>query len=433
MFKVKPSQIYILIIAIITIGNACTSRDSLNVTQWRGPDRTGIYNEPELMQEWPEEGPELLWSYDSLPSGYASMSVFDSIVYTTGKEDSMDVVLAINPDGTLKFQTPFGRAWHQSFPDSRCTPTINNGKLYVISGGGDIACLNQEDGQIIWKINGYEEFESKTGIWGFSESPLIVDDKVIFTAAGDRTTIVALNKETGETIWESESLNDTTAYASPILINENGKDIIINVLANYLLGVEASNGDILFKINYAEISNDSSVAYWSGGPYTNTNTPIYKHKQIYVTSGYNHVGVKFQLSNDLTEIKVAWIDTALDVHHGGAVLVDGYIYGSNWVTNRTGNWCCLNWDTGEIMWETTWQGKGSIIANNDMLYLYEEWKGHAGLAKASPDSFHIISSFQVELNKGWHWAHPVISNGILYLRNTKALMAYNIKEKLINN
>lgn len=399
-----------------------------DLTQFRGNDRNGIFHEENLLEVWPENGPELLWSAINLPNGYGTVSVKDGIVYATGREGKIDYLLAIKPDGTIKYKVPVGKAWNKSFPESRCVPTIHDGKLYTISGLGEIYCLRLVNGEVVWSVNGYEKFEGKTGDWGYSESPLIVDDKLIYSPGGEKTTIVALDKNNGETIWQSESLDDLSGYASPILVEENGKKIIINVMGHHVLGVDASNGEILFKYKYSEVENAAALKVWPDAPIANTNNPIYHNKQLYITSGYNHVGVKFQLSDDFKNIEIAWIDPVLDIHHGGAVLVDGYIYGSNWINNGNGNWCCINWETGEKMWEEKWFNKGSIIANKNMLIVYDEKTGHVGLIKANPEKFELISSFKVPLGKGPHWSHPAISNGVLYIRHMDALMAFDIKK-----
>jgi outer membrane protein assembly factor BamB len=96
----------------------------------------------------------------------------------------------------------------------------------------------------------------------------------------------------------------------------------------------------------------------------------------------------------------------------------------------TGNWCCIDWKTGKKVWEQSWNGKGSIIAADGMLYIYDERQGNVGLVKAIPEKFDLVSSFKItQGNAGPFWAHPVIRNGILYIRHTNALMAYNVKAK----
>jgi len=122
-----------------------------------------------------------------------------------------------------------------------------------------------------------------------------------------------------------------------------------------------------------------------------------------------------------------WVDTTLDCHHGGVVVVDGYIYGANWKSNKSGNWVCLDWDSGKVMYEKEWICKGSITYADGMLYCYEEKKGTVALVKASPDGFNVISSFEVPKGTGEHWAHPVVCDGRLYIRHGDALMVYDVR------
>jgi outer membrane protein assembly factor BamB len=149
---------------------------------------------------------------------------------------------------------------------------------------------------------------------------------------------------------------------------------------------------------------------------------------IYFTIGYDISGKMIRMAEDLKSADVVWPNNVLDVHHGGVVLVDGYIYRANWLNNGNGNWCCIDWKTGKKMLEVPWNCKGSIIAAEGLLYIYDEKKGNVGLLKATPDKFDLISSFRVtQGNNRPFWAHPAIRNGILYLRHTKALLAYDMR------
>jgi len=132
-------------------------------------------------------------------------------------------------------------------------------------------------------------------------------------------------------------------------------------------------------------------------------------------------------ADDAASVNLQYVDTILDVHHGGAVRLGNYIYGANWEHNRMGRWVCLDWSTGKVTYETEWYNKGSIISAEGMLYCYDEKTGHVGLVKANPEKFEVISEFEITHGTGPHWSHPVIKNGILYIRHTDALMAFNIK------
>ncbi|HCT31293.1 MAG TPA: alcohol dehydrogenase [Bacteroidales bacterium] len=416
-------NIYLGITFFILFINAFSQETS----EWRGVGRTGVYHETGLLKVWPESGPQLLWSNDRLPSGYSSMSIANNSIYLTGLKDGIDMLITLDMNGQEKWQIPIGKAWMDSFSDSRSTPTVEGDRIYASSGMGEIICADANDGKLIWKVDGMKEFEGRTGSWGYSESLLLVDNKVIFTPCGEKTTIVALDKKTGETIWQSKSLKDTCAYVSPLLVKENGKDLIITITGTYLIVVDASNGDILSSVNYAGLKNENSLKVWPGAPYTNTNTPIYKDYKIYITGGYDHVGALYALSNDFKTLTLEWTDETLDVHHGGIVLVNGYIYGSNWINNRIGKWCCIDWNTGRTMFEKEWKTKGAIIANDGMLYCYDEKNGTVGLVEATPNDFKVVGSFQVPMGKGPCWSHPAIKDGVLYVRRGNALMAYKIK------
>lgn len=423
----KKSKLAFILLLIIPTFYQCNNNSE--TSQWRGPNRDGIYEETNLLKEWSENGPELLWSAEKLPEGYSSVSIANGLVYSTGIRDTIDILFAVDMQGNVKWEVPIGTSWNISFPPSRCTPTVENDKIYATSGSGDVTCFNATTGELIWKVEASKKFEGTFGDWGIAESPLIFNDKLIFCPGGTKTTMVALNKNTGETIWQSECLLDTPAYSSPILATINETQVILSVLSRNFLGVNAETGKILFHTDYASINNEQAVKVWPGAPFTNTNNPIYKDHQVFITSGYNHVGVMYELSEDLSKAKIKWIDSTLDVHHGGAVLVDGFIYGSNWINNRNGNWCCIDWKTGKTKYETEWETKGSIIYNDGMLYCYEEKNGNVALVNANPEKFDLVSSFKIPLGAGPHWSHPVINKGILYIRHGKTLMAYNIKKK----
>jgi outer membrane protein assembly factor BamB len=197
--------------------------------------------------------------------------------------------------------------------------------------------------------------------------------------------------------------------------------MIINASMNHLFAVDASNGDILWSVAHGDAGGWDPI---------NCTTPLYKDGMVYVTSGYDAGGLMVKMAEDGKSAKTVWTDFVLDDHHGGVVAVNGYIYGSNWINNGNGDWCCIEWATGKKMWVEHWNCKGSIIAADGMLYIYDERQGNVGLLKVNPEKFDLVSSFKItQGNSGPYWAHPVIHDGILYIRHTNALMAYSIKAK----
>jgi len=392
------------------------------ISEWRPENRTGVSAETGLLKSWPADGPNLLWSNIELSKGNSSVSFGNNTMFTTGTQDSVDVLYALDMNGKLLWQTAMGRAWNESFPESRATPTVEGNKVYTCSGYGDIACIDGTTGNIIWSYKASELHKGTYGSWGIAESLLIDGDKLYFSPGGPETMTIALDKTTGNLIWKSASLNDKPGYVSPILIEYAGKKMIINVSLGHIFAVDAAKGEILWTVAHVNSRPGHDLIFCV--------TPLFHNGMVYVTAGYNTGGMMVKIADDGKSVNVAWTDSVLDVHHGGVVLVDGYIYGSNWLNNGNGNWCCIDWNTGEKMWEVPWKCKGSIISAEGMLYIYDEKKGNAGLLKANPEKFDLVSSFQVTQGvSGPFWAHPVIHNGVLYLRHNNALMAYDIKAK----
>lgn len=408
---------YITVFAIWII--CSTTVLSQVVSEWRGSGRTGIYSETGLLKEWPADGPRLQWATEVIPKGNSSVVIANGMIYTTGVKGESDVLVALDMNGKILWQKPYGRAWTASYPESRCTPTIDGEWIYVSSSNGDVACLSALNGDVRWSRKASEEYSGTYGRWGLAESLLIVGNKVFFTPGGNTTTMVAFDKVSGKTIWVTESLKDEPSYTSPIMVERGGLKEIVNVTTKYIFGVNSENGKILWKFDfglYAEERNNNAI------------TPIYSEGNIFLTSGYDHKSVMLKMTEDGMHVTLVWTENILDTHHGGVVKVGRYIYGSSWDNNSMGKWVCLDWETGKMMYEKTWINKGSVIYADGMLYCYEEKTGNIALVKASPNDFKVISSFKIKKGSGPHWAHPVISNGILYVRHGEALMAFLVKQ-----
>jgi outer membrane protein assembly factor BamB len=405
-------------LAIFISGYVCNAQQ---VSEWREENRTGVSEETGLLQSWPDNGPALMWATLELPKGFSSVSFGNNSIYVTGTEGSVDKLVAMDMNGTILWKKAMGRAWTQSYPDGRATPTVQGNRVYTCSGYGDLACFDGTTGEIIWSYRASEMNKGTYGSWGIAESILIDGDQVYFSPGGPETMTIALNKATGDLIWKSVSLNDKPGYVSPILIEYAGRKMLINVSLGHVFAVDPADGRILWKVRHQNPRKGRDMIMCV--------TPLYHDGKVYVTGGYDTGGMLVSIAEDGLNAKVEWTDEVLDVHHGGVVLIDGYIYGSNWLSNGDGNWCCIEWKTGKTMWEKHWNCKGSIISAEGMLYIYDEKRGNVGLLRANPEKFDLVSSFRVTRgNMGPFWAHPVIHHGILYLRHNNALMAYLIQQ-----
>lgn len=389
--------------------------------EWRGPGRTGIYDETGLLKKWPDGGPKLLWETVGMGDGYSSATVTNDAVYITGRKDSSDVLTALTLEGKKKWETIYGKAWMTNHTGSRCTPTYYNGNLFLISGSGDIVCVGS-DGKIKWSKNHYKLYESKPLMFGISESPVVFDNMVIASPGGKKASLVAFNINDGKVIWEAEPLNQEPQYVNPKLIEYAGKKMIVTVMGTDIFAVNSKDGKILWKVNYEEINAATGRVMKN-----HAITPVYRDGCILIANGYNWVALKLKLSADGNSVEKVWENRNFDPQLGGVVLLGDNLYGNNHMSKPVDTWVCVDWNSGKTLWTSKWFSKGSVISADGMLYLYEEKSGHVALVKPDPAKLDIVSEFQITKGEGPFWAHPVISKGKLYIRHGDVLMVYLIK------
>lgn len=381
--------------------------------QWRGPNRDGLSNCVRLLKRWPDGGPRRLWTTDGLGDGYSTVAVVGNQIYTTGQTEGVEFLFALSTTGRHLWKREIGPGWTKNYQSARCTPTVQEGVVYAISGMGVLSCFEATSGRTIWSVDTVERFSGVIPRWGMAESVLVEGPYVFCTPGGPDASAVALDKRTGDTVWTSKGHSEPSSYCSPIFLRLDNSYVLLTMTERSVLGVDATNGNVLWTHGHV---NSFRV---------NANTPVYHDGAIYVTSGYGKGGELLELSPDGSEVSVRWTDKTLDCHHGGVVLVDGYIYGS---AGRSGIWTCLELETGKIMYEARGVGKGSVTNADGMLYCYGE-RGELALVPATPKEHKIVSSFRIALGTGRHWAHPVVANGRLYIRRGDTLMAYAVTAK----
>lgn len=416
----KDARGHLVCIDISSKKSAASSSVSSEWPQFRGPNRDGKSTETGLLKKWPEAGPKMLWSAKGLGTGYSTVAIANDTIYTTGMVKKKGVLFAFDLSGKVKWQKIYGDEWRKSTAGVRGTPTIDGDRIYIISGIGEVFCYDAKTGDQKWAVDAFNEFGGKYGIWGIAESPLIDGDNIICTPGGSKATMVALDKMTGKTVWTCQVESERSSYCSPILVERGPNKIIVQMTDEYVFGVDAKTGKLLWK--------DSQKDQFGHNKTINPVSPISHDGKVYATSGYDDGGAMLALSSDGTSFTREWVDETLDNHHGGVVFVDGYIYGSNWNGNGDGSWVCLDWNTGKVKYEEHWKCKGAMTYADGMLYCYEEKSGNVALVNPTPEKFDVVSSFKVELGNGKHWAHPVVCGGTLYIRHGDVLMAYDIKE-----
>lgn len=396
----------------LVLGCACAfSEDS---PKWRGPNRDGKYLETGLLAEWPEGGPALAWTIEGIGAGFSSVAIAKGAIYTTGMtpDTYRGLLTSLKLDGTRNWQIEYGAEWGGQQPGTRCCPTVNEGRVYILSGHGLLLCIDAKTGGTIWSVDIAKRFGGEAPACGFAESLLIDGDNLISTPGGKDASVVALDKRTGETIWTTVGLSEQAAYCSPILVERGGLRIIVTMPVQSIVGINAADGEVVWRQPFdenEELQNHSV-------------TPVYSGGMLYATSGHGKGGHMYALSEDGRGIELEWEDMTLNTNHGGLVFLDGYVYGSS----SSHKWVCLRASDGHVMYRTAGVGMGSIIYADGNFYCYGE-KGTLGLVRAKPAAYELVGSFKITAGDGPHWAHPVISDGRLYIRHGDTLSAYAIR------
>ena len=414
--------------------------------QWRGPDRTGISKERGLLQEWPTEGPRLIWSQQDLGDGYSTPAIIGGRIYlisNKGMDDEFVQALSTK-DGSQIWHTHIGKVGNPdqapTYPGSRSTPTVDGDVLYALGSDGDLACLSVADGKVVWKKSLRDDFGGQPGIWAYSESPLVDGDTLVVTPGGKEATMLALHKKDGSVIWKGHAEPKAAAadagsdsatppgkkkkegqagYASASVFSAAGKKQYIQFLGEGLVGVDAQTGKFLWLYDHTSQGSPANIA-----------TPVCADDRIYTGTGYTGGGlIKLKPEGDGVSFDEVYFDKKLPRAIGGEVLIGEYLYGTSKDLTQ-----CVTFKSGEVKWSKEHGiAPASVCYADNRLYMHGEDKGDVMLLEASPDGYQERGHFtppDVPTDRQANakaWPYPVIADGRLYIHDWGHLWCYDIK------
>ncbi len=411
LMKIKP----FLPLLILAFGQSLLCAE--NWPQWRGEKRDDHSPDKSILNPWPAAGPVQKWVSKEAGLGYSGFSVADDQLFTMGAADGGEQVICVEAlTGARKWAAKLdGRIYENNWGNGpRCTPTVDGDQIYALSGSGILGCLSRKDGSILWKVDLVAELGGKLQGWGYTESVLIDGNKVICTPGGDQGTMAALDKMTGKVLWRSTGIKEEAQYSSPILITHEGQRQVIQLLTKTVFAVNPDNGELLWRSDFS-------------GRVAVIPTPIYQDGHLYVTAGYGTGCRMFKLGGKQPE--VVYENNVMVNHHGGVILVDGKLYGHS----DKGGWTCQDFLTGEKVWKSDVLDKGAVGYAAGHLICVEEKSGVVALVKASKEGWKEEGRFTLTPQttqrkpQGKIWVHPVIVNGMLYLRDQEFVYAYDVK------
>jgi len=381
-------------------------------TEFRGPDRSGIYAETRILTDWPEGKLPLLWKRP-VGGGYASVTAADGLIFTIEQRRQREVVAAYALDSGRE---RWIHGWDAEFREilggngPRATPTWHEGRLYALGAAGEFRCLDAQSGKRIWSRNILADNQAENIQWGMAASPLIVDDKVIVLPGGPRgKSVVAYDKLTGNPIWKV--LNDKQAYTSPQLTTLAGRRQILVVSANRVMGLAVEDGSLLWEFP------------WSTQNGINVAQPIVvAPNRFFLSAGYGHGAALIEVSPaaDGYEARAVWQNTRMKNKFGSSVLYEGMMYGLDEAILA-----CMDPATGELKWKEGRYGYGQLLLASGHLIISSE-SGEVALVQADPEKYREIARFQAIEGKTWNV--PAIVDGRLIVRNSSEMACFRIAD-----
>lgn len=452
-----------LLIATIT-----TTHLHADWPQYLGPDRNSTSTEKGILKQWPEKGPEVLWTA-KVGIGYGGPAVKDGKVYLLDRDgDQNDILKCLDLSNgkelwTFKYEAP-GRVM---FPGSRSVPTLDGDYVYTCGHNGDLYCINTKTQKPVWNVNIWTKFggkppaapgEGRRGgrsreaggfpIWAITQCPLVYGDSLIVASQAPEAGVVAFDKRTGNVKWKTPSLGHV-GYVSPIVAKIHGKDHIVMVTPSFnpfgggdrdidrlgkVIGIDPQSGKILWK--YEKWNCHISVA----------NPVEAGDNRLLIVGGYELGATMIQVhkKDDGTyETTELFTTEEFGDQTKPPVLHDGHFYSQYGTNRRRDGLVCMNLK-GEIMWKTKRDPEftkgsmiladGVILATNGMKKLY--------LIKPDPKKFHPLASTDLlnetqsdgrsmEARFGGstqNWAPIALSNGKLLIRDQSQLKCVKVAE-----
>ncbi|NUQ66133.1 MAG: PQQ-binding-like beta-propeller repeat protein, partial [Pirellulales bacterium] len=392
-----------------------------------GPNRDAISADTGLLDQWPESGLQLLWKLEGVGKGYSSVSIAGGRLFTMGDRPDGDgqsqFLIAFDLDTRKELWAAKVGPPHSDGP--RSTPTVDGQSVYAVGTDGDLVCLDVENGNVRWQKNFARDFGGKMmSVWKFSESPLVDGDRVVCTPGGPDATLVALNKQTGETIWKSAvpalgpKGKDGAGYSSAVAADIAGVRQYVQLLGRGVVGVEAETGRFLWGCN--SVANGTA----------NITSPVVHGDCVFASTSYGTGSALLKIVRDGESFRaeeVYFLDqNQFQNHHGGVVVVGDYLYGGH--GQNKGEPACIELATGKIAWKAEAPARGSaavVYADGHVIFRYD--RGQVVLVKAAPEAFKIQGEFTPLTAAGPAWSYPVVHEGKLYLRHGNLLACYALK------
>ena len=402
-------RIGLVVVATVTVGAQATQAPAASWPGFRGPDRDGVYREP-IRLSW--EGLAPMWK-KPVGGGRASFSVAEGRAFTIEQRRDQEVVVAYD---VMTGRELWTNAWNERFTQwmgggegPRATPSWADGHVFALGARGELRCLDAATGRTVWRTNILKDAGAKNLRWGMAGSPLIAGDAVIVQPGGDAgRSVAAYDRRTGKRLWTA--LDDKQAYASPMQVTLLGVPQFLIVSSTRLVGMSLDRRQVLWEFP------------WSTDHDANAVQPIVIGDQrVFYSSGYGTGAVVIELTKagEGFSVREVWRNIRMKNRQSSSVLYDGFIYGLD-----EGILACIEASTGTLKWKGGRYGHGQLLlASGNLVVITEE--GDLVLVAATPERHRQL--FTVPAIDGETWNVPAFADGILLVRNTKEMAAFDLR------
>ena len=372
---------------------------------FRGPKRDGIIHGEQINTDWSESPPEELWRRPIGP-GWSSFAVRGSLIYTQEQRGEDELVSCYNVSNGIPVwrHRDEARFWESNGgAGPRGTPTLNDGRVYTFGGTGIMNVLDAVDGSVIWSRNAAKDTDTKVPMWGFSSSPVVLDDMVIVAVAG---SLIAYDLNSGEPRWSNRFEGD--CYSSPHLVQINDVTQILLQNEAGTISVAPSDGALLWEHP------------WPGHPIV--QPVLTNNGDILISaderSGMRRIGVTHASGGWTVEER--WTSEQLFPYFNDSVIHNGHAFGF-----KGPSLACIDIKDGTRKWKGGRYGRGQfvLLADQDLLLVLSE-KGDLALVEAVSGGFKELA--RIPAIKGKTWNHPVLVGDILLIRNSQEMAAFRL-------
>ena len=394
---------------------------------WGGPGRDFIASPGDLAESWPAAGPPVIWKRD-LGEGYSAIAVDGETLYTMYHRiqpywlifsEQQEVVAALDArTGETRWEYAYTITFRPDYteagPGPYAMPQIVGSRVFTAGATGKVHALNKETGEILWQRDLYEEFGGTRLGFGYSSHALPYKDNLIVMAGGQGKAMLCLKQANGEVVWAKHSFRN--AHSSPVLIDVDGQPQVAAVAADRIIGIDPESGEWLWSFPHdTQHGLAVSMPVWGAD------------NLLFFSSSYGHGSRALRLTRqgNKTHVEELWHNARVLVHFGSIVRVRDTVYASSGHSGPA-PLTAVDVPSGKILWQSREFAKASFVWAGGKLILVDQ-DGHIGLATATPEGLKVHA--KVLMLSPNAWTLPTLVATRLYVRDRKVIMALDLGAK----